>query len=119
MEGISGTWRWVGCDDSVSSACTPQRVSRWRYISEDRPEQSADKLLTKPKIYTGTVTKVVIENDRAVGVQFLDEKGQQFMLRAQKEVILAAGTVNTPKVQQLLNRGREVCLFVAGISSHI
>ena len=56
---------------------------------------------TKPKVYVGTVTKVLMDDEkRARGVEFVDSKGQVFQLEAKKEVILAAGVVNTPKVRR-------------------
>lgn len=99
MEGLGGVWRFVGCADEMDAACTPQRVPRWRYIGHEREHQSVDHLLVKPKVYVGTVTKVLLDEEkRARGVEFVDNKGQIFQLEARKEVILAAGVVNTPKV---------------------
>ncbi|CAD7975090.1 unnamed protein product [Amoebophrya sp. A25] len=111
MEGIGGTWRFSGCDGDMDAACSPQRVARWRYIGHEREHQSVDQLLTKPKIYLGTVSKVLLGQDPssgetiAKGVEFIDSKGQVFQLSAHKEVILAAGVVNTPKILMLSGVG--------------
>jgi choline dehydrogenase len=50
----------------------------------------------------GLVTRVVIENGRAVGVEIADSHGTR-IVRAEREVILAAGAYNSPKL--LLHSG--------------
>jgi choline dehydrogenase len=50
----------------------------------------------------GLVTRVVIENGRAVGVEIADSYGTR-IVRAEREVILAAGAYNSPKL--LLHSG--------------
>lgn len=78
--GISGTWRFAGCGNSMDVACTPQRASRWRHVGHEREHQSADKLLMNPKIYLGTVTKVLFDTEGeeplAKGVEFVNKNGQ-------------------------------------------
>lgn len=49
--------------------------------------------------------RIVIENGRAVGVIYRDRKGQRQTLRAQGEVILAAGSLVTPKLLMLSGLG--------------
>lgn len=52
----------------------------------------------------GMVTRIVIENGRAVGVEIADGGGTR-ILRAEREVILAAGAYNTPKLLLLSGIG--------------
>ena len=57
------------------------------------------------KLETGVhVTRVLIENGRAVGVAWTRD-GQTFEARAASEVVLAAGAVNTPKLLELSGVG--------------
>lgn len=49
--------------------------------------------------------RIVIENGRAVGVTYRDRAGQRQTLRAQGEVILAAGSLVTPKLLMLSGLG--------------
>ncbi|HEY4114667.1 MAG TPA: choline dehydrogenase [Rhizomicrobium sp.] len=50
------------------------------------------------------VTRVVIENGRATGVEFL-RKGVREQVRAEREVLLCGGAVNTPQVLMLSGIG--------------
>ncbi|PZQ59451.1 MAG: choline dehydrogenase [Phenylobacterium zucineum] len=55
---------------------------------------------------TGARTsKIVIENGRATGVEYLDEKGQKQVVHADKEVLLSAGAVQSPHILQLSGVG--------------
>ncbi len=55
---------------------------------------------------TGARTsKIVIENGRATGVEYLDEKGEKQVVHAAKEVILSAGAVQSPHILQLSGIG--------------
>ncbi|MDN4174610.1 GMC family oxidoreductase N-terminal domain-containing protein [Nocardioides sp. SOB77] len=61
------------------------------------------------------VTKVVIENGRATGVQVRDKDGSQRTVRAGKEVILAAGFVGSPQILMLSGIGHAQHLKDHGI----
>lgn len=50
------------------------------------------------------VTKVIIENETAVAVQFV-KNGQYYIANASKEVILSAGTIGTPQILMLSGIG--------------
>lgn len=50
------------------------------------------------------VTKVVIENNTAVAVQFIKD-GQYYLANASNEVILSAGSIGTPQVLMLSGIG--------------
>ncbi|MCW2388114.1 choline dehydrogenase [Sphingobium sp. B11D3B] len=66
-------------------------------------------------IRTGcTVTRIVIEAGRAVGVEIMD-KGRPTLLRARREVILCAGTYNSPQLLMLSGIGPADDLRALGI----
>jgi choline dehydrogenase-like flavoprotein len=62
------------------------------------------------------VTKVLIENGRAVGVAWT-RGGHTFEARARGEVVLAAGAVNTPKLLELSGVGDGARLSVLGVET--
>ena len=49
-------------------------------------------------------SRVIVENGRAVGVEYL-KRGSRQVLRAEREVILAGGAVNSPQLLQLSGIG--------------
>jgi choline dehydrogenase len=61
-----------------------------------------------------TVGRVVIENGRAVGVEILDKKGPR-IVRATKEVVLAAGVIGSPQILMLSGVGPAAHLREHGI----
>jgi choline dehydrogenase-like flavoprotein len=72
---------------------------------------------TNLKLETGVnVTRVLIENGRAVGVAWTRD-GQRFEARADGEVVLAAGAVNTPKLLELSGVGDGARLSALGVET--
>jgi choline dehydrogenase-like flavoprotein len=68
-------------------------------------------------ILTGsTVTRVVIENGRAMGVGYL-RQGRETVVHADRGVILAAGAFNTPKLMMLSGIGDATALGLHGIKT--
>ncbi|WP_226628542.1 choline dehydrogenase [Alloyangia pacifica] len=72
---------------------------------------SAYKAYLKPAIATGNVEvvrgfarKVVIENGRATGLE-IERKGKVEVIKAEKEVILSASSINSPKLLMLSGVG--------------
>jgi len=61
-----------------------------------------------------TVTRILIENRRATGVEFLI-KGQKYRARARREVVLSAGPIQSPKILELSGVGRAEVLREHGI----
>ncbi|MBC2836384.1 GMC family oxidoreductase [Paragemmobacter straminiformis] len=67
------------------------------------------------RVVTGAmVTRVIIENGRATGVEYL-RGGQKFTLRAKAEVILSGGAINSPQLLQLSGIGPAGLLQGLGI----
>lgn len=66
-------------------------------------------------VLTGaTVSRVLIEGDRAVGVEWLQE-GQVQSARCDQEVLLSAGALQSPQILQLSGIGPEGMLRQAGV----
>lgn len=64
------------------------------------------------------VTRIVLENGRATGVEYLKGAagGTTVKLRANREVILCAGAVNSPRIMQLSGIGSPEVLGAAGVA---
>ncbi|RJG44387.1 choline dehydrogenase [Mesorhizobium sp. DCY119] len=60
------------------------------------------------------VTRVLIENGRAVGVEYL-KNGRKARLRADREIILSGGSINSPQLLQLSGIGEPDHLLSLGI----
>ncbi len=63
------------------------------------------------------VTKIVVENGRAVGVAVVDKDGSTRIVRAGKEVILSAGFVGSPQLLMLSGIGHAQHLTEHGITT--
>ena len=61
------------------------------------------------------VTRVVIENGRATGVELTDKRGQKRTIRAGKEVIVSAGVFGSPQLLMLSGVGPAAHLAEHGI----
>ncbi|MDR6609008.1 GMC family oxidoreductase N-terminal domain-containing protein [Pseudomonas synxantha] len=60
------------------------------------------------------VLRILVENGRATGVEYL-EKSRRHVLRADREVIVSAGAINTPKLLMLSGIGPAAHLYDKGI----
>ena len=59
------------------------------------------------KIFTQSlVSKILIENKKAIGVEFIKNK-KRIKIYCNKEIVLSAGTINSPKILQLSGIGDE------------
>jgi 4-pyridoxate dehydrogenase len=76
------------------------------------PALARDNLELKVKAH---VTRIVIEGKRAVGVDYLRD-GKAFTARAQREVIVSGGTINSPQLLMLSGVGAPDELARHGIS---
>ena len=66
-------------------------------------------------INKATITRLVIENHRAIAVEFTKD-GQSFILSANAEIILSAGAYNSPKILLQSGAGPENELRAQGIT---
>ncbi len=62
-------------------------------------------------------TRILFEGSRAVGIAY-EKHGQMHEVRAAKEIVLAAGAINTPQLLQLSGVGPAGLLKSCGISVH-
>ena len=74
------------------------------------------------------VTRILLVDKRAVGVEYRDAAGQVHQVRAQREVLLSAGAIQSPQVlmlsgigpsDQLQRHGIAVQHHVAGVGMHL
>lgn len=87
----------------------PHRQSTaWCYL------RSARKRPNLQVITHATVSRIVVENGRATGVEYY-RKGRQHRLQTEGEVLLAAGATNTPQLLQLSGIGDPGLLQPLGI----
>ncbi|MCX2980574.1 choline dehydrogenase [Halieaceae bacterium IMCC14734] len=76
-----------------------------------KPAKSRPNLTIRTKVL---VEKVLLENKRAVGIQY-QHKGKIHKVMAQREVILSAGSIGSPHLLQLSGIGPADVLKEAGI----
>ncbi|MDK1376488.1 GMC family oxidoreductase N-terminal domain-containing protein [Sinorhizobium sp. 6-70] len=79
----------------------------------DVQRRHPDRLTIRLK---ATVTRVAIEEGRAVGVWCRSEDGKQYLIRARREVIVAAGTFASPQILMLSGIGDPQHLDAHGIA---
>jgi choline dehydrogenase len=91
-------------------------------ISPDGTRVSSARAFLHPNLHrknltlwlNANVTKVLFEGDRATGVEVVARSGMR-TVRARREVILAAGTIHTPKLLMLSGVGNAAELQKLGI----
>jgi choline dehydrogenase len=77
---------------------TQRRGARWS--AADAWLRSALRRKNLTLITNATVTRVIFSDKQAVGVEF-DNNGRRQFIRARREVLLCAGTVNSPQLLML------------------
>lgn len=95
----------------------------FQFNIKDGKRHSAVSAFLKPamkrpnlKIITKALTKkIIIKNDMAIGVEFFTGKTTTQVAKARKEVILSAGSFNSPQVLQLSGIGDKTTLEKLGI----
>ena len=121
LQFLQATADTVGCavlDDY--NAASQEGVSRmqqnaaggWRYSASRAYLHDAPTLQLQSEVL---VTKVVIENGRARGVEVTDKDGTRRTVRAGKEVILSAGFVGSAQLLMLSGVGHAAHLREHGI----
>jgi choline dehydrogenase-like flavoprotein len=91
-------------------------------IRAGRRETTA-KTFLRPALVRGNATlitdalvlRVIVEQGRAVGVVY-EREGRQYEVRANREVILSAGTLQTPQILQLSGIGPAAQLQASGVA---
>jgi len=102
-------------------------VSLMQFTIKDARRHSAATAFLKPAmsrsnltVYTNTLVKqVLIENDRAVGVEVIRGRNNIEKILANKEVILSAGSFNSPQILMLSGVGDKDELKKAGIACKV
>ena len=67
-------------------------------------------------ITSALVSRVLFEGQRAVGVRYLDRRGETVELRARREVVLSGGAINSPQLLLLSGVGPRAELEKHGIA---
>ena len=104
---------------------TQKGGSRWSAASAYLHPAAARENLTI--LTKAQATRVVIENGRAVGVEYV-RKGKRHIARAEREVLLAGGAINSPQLlllsgigpaEELRALGVQVALDLPGVGKNL
>jgi choline dehydrogenase len=99
-------------------------VGKFDFTIKNGKRWSTSFAFLRPALKRGNLTvetealthRVLIENGRAVGVEF-SQRGQLRTVRAEREVVLSAGTVNSPQLLMLSGIGPADELAAHGIET--
>jgi len=88
-------------------------ITRFQYTIKNGKRHSGAKAFIKPALKRKNLTvltnthvhKVIINEDKASGVEIINSNGSNSELRARKEVILSAGTLQSPQILMLSGIG--------------
>ena len=88
-------------------------VGLFQFTIKNEQRHSAATAFLKPvlgranlTVMTNTlVTRVLVENDKAMGIEYAIGKGKTSIIKAGKEVILSAGAFNSPQILMLSGIG--------------
>lgn len=98
-----------------------QQTRRGRFRSSSARAYLAPTL-SRPnlRVLTGTeVARVLLEDGRAVGVEVVRANGQSLCLKADREVVLAAGVIGTPVLLERSGIGDPDVLARAGVAPQV
>lgn len=127
---------FVGAGQEMGHPTTPdyngarqEGFGRWQSTVRDGRRCSAAVAYLRPalarggggrlRVVTGALaTRVLFEGTRAVGVEYL-KRGERIPARAEQEVILAGGVVNSPQLLMLSGIGDPEALAAHGIATRI
>jgi len=112
-----GTLQFPACPDF--NGPNPEGYGRRQGLIGDGQRQSTWQQMLKPALARGNihvqtdarVARIVVENGRATGVQLVNGS----VIRARREVVLSAGTVQTPQIMMLSGIGPAAHLKEQGI----
>ena len=91
-------------------------------IYKGQRSTSAVFVLDKPNITILSemqTKKIVIEDGKAVGAEVISANGEEFVVRASKEVILSCGVFESPKLLMLSGIGQPEQLASFGIETKV
>ncbi|CAB3242553.1 unnamed protein product [Arctia plantaginis] len=99
-------------DDTTSTTSSLGATEPLLEIDDQVQQSNAETYLGEAKSRSNlcvalhiTVTKILIENNVAVGVEVVDSNGDHSKLYAKKEVLVSAGGLNSPKILRLSGIG--------------
>ena len=68
-------------------------------------------------ISNATVSRILLQDKRAVGVEYIDSNGEKHTVKATKEVLLCGGAYNSPQILMLSGIGDPATLEKVGIET--
>ena len=101
-------------------------ICRWQMTIRDGRRCSAAGAYLRPALgrpnltilIEALATRIVIEGGRAVGIAY-ERGGEGFVVRAEREVILAGGVINSPQLLMLSGIGDPDALRAHGIAAQV
>uniref|UniRef100_A0A2A4JE08 Glucose-methanol-choline oxidoreductase N-terminal domain-containing protein n=1 Tax=Heliothis virescens TaxID=7102 RepID=A0A2A4JE08_HELVI len=126
LDNILDAFKEVGHNEAIDTTSLKSVVgySQMLFTIDDGVRQSSAHAYLSPaknrpnlclSIFT-TATKILIENEVAVGVQLTTSTNETYIIYANKEVIVSAGTFNSPKLLMLSGIGPREHLETVGIN---
>lgn len=99
-------------------------IGYFQFTIKDQKRHSAATAFLKPALQRNNldvitkapVNRIIIKNDRATGVEFFQGKNNLEIVKAKKEVILSAGSYNSPQLLMLSGIGDRDKLQSHGIN---
>ena len=138
MNVTQAYWHHTEMGHAFIEACAEKGIARnndvngaqqegagwFQYTMKNAKRQSAARAFLLPAMQRPNLTvitgalckKIIIENDRAIGVEFASASSATLQARAQREVILSAGAFESPKILMLSGIGERDELTRHGIT---
>jgi len=111
--GVPATPDYNGAQQSGMHIIQENTRAGVRYSSSRAYVTEADHA-TLTVVTGATVARVVLEGDRAVGIEVIEDGGRR-VIRANREVVLSAGAFGSPQILQLSGIGPAAHLTSLGI----
>jgi choline dehydrogenase len=113
--GIPRIADYNGPEQDGASLCQVTQKNGRRWSTADaylRPAQDRPNLEVRTG---GHAVRVEVEGDRAVGVRVRDKRGREELLRADREVLVAAGAIGSPQLLMVSGIGPADHLRAVGV----
>ena len=118
--GLTYTDPWSEASDQSSGLyqLTQRHGRRWHFgLSILRPAQSSSpQIALWPRL---TVTKIILQRERALGIEAIDDAGKLQTIYAEDQLILCAGTLGSPLLLLGSGIGDPIALSAAGLPCHL